>query len=145
MTVVKIADFEAWHLQMMDVRGEMAGPEFNSRASMAAANGPCITVFADDKPIVSIGIAIVCRGTAEIWVVACTDIGKYKKTLCKTSKWALEEAKRRFGIYRFQAAIDKDKIMQRKWAEFMGMKVEGPAMHRFGPDGETYMRYVLFM
>ena len=144
MTNVQIVDFQPWHADMMDLRGEFRNAEFSGRAMMASSGGPCITIFVDDVPIASIGITVICRGTAEIWVLACTNIKKYRKTLCKTGKWALAEARKRYGVKRFSASIDKDKVVQRRWAEFMGMHVES-VMPRFGSDGETFIRYVLFM
>ena len=140
--MIERVQFLPWHAEVMDARGERITGEFISLAIAAPSLGPCITLMSDQRPIASMGFVIICGGTAEVWVLAARDIGKFRLSLHRTALWALAESNRRYGIYRFQAAIDRDKIVNRRWAERLGFYVEGPSMARFGPDGETYMRYV---
>jgi hypothetical protein len=133
--------FESWHAEIMDIRGEELNSEFNSRALMAVSTGPCVTLMENRIPIAAFGLMIVCRGTAEVWVLASKDISSKGKTLTKVSRWALAEGCKRYGIYRVQASIDINHVVRRRWAEFMGFHAES-TMPRFGPDGETFIRYV---
>lgn len=153
MSVVKhlgggylLVPFEGWHSEVMDIRGEGAmNSEFYARSLMAPTMGPCVTLYSPDRmPIASFGLMMVVRGTAEVWVLASKDISKKPKILIKAARWALSEGCIRYSIYRVQASIDKDHVVRRKWAEHMGFHVEG-LMPRFGPDGETFVRYVRFM
>ena len=152
MSVVKrigggylLLQFEPWHAEVMDVRGEGMTSEFYSRSLMAPNMGPCVTLYNPDRmPVAAVGLMVVMRGTAEVWVLTSKSITDIPKTLIKTSRWALEEGCKRYSIYRVQASIDKDQVVRRRFAEFMGFHVEG-VMPRFGPDGETYIRYVKFL
>ena len=152
MSVVKnlgrgylLVPYEPWHSEVMNVRGENMQSEFHARSLMAPHMGPCVTLYSPQRmPIACFGLMVVMRGTAEVWVLADKKISKTPKTLIKAAKWALEEGCKRYSIYRVQASIDKDAVVRRRWAEFMGFHAEG-FMPRFGPDGETYVRYVRFM
>ena len=118
------------------------GPEMAARAQVAYTGGEAVSILNPQKSIIAcFGMIFVTRRTVEAWVLASEKVREHARLVCRCALWCLDEAHRRHGVSRFQAAIPEDREKARKWAEFLGFRPECELMG-FGDNGETYIRYV---
>ena len=137
-----IIAFKPWHATVLGPRDVEWGPEMAARLQTAYLGGEAVTILAPDKSIIAcMGMVFVTRRTVEVWVLASEKVTRYPKLLCKCARWCLDEAHRRHGVSRFQAAIQQDRTTARRWAKFLGFEVESH-LPGFGDNGETFLRYV---
>jgi len=139
-----LTEFRPWHATALGPRDVEMGPEFAQRAQAALLGGPALTLLGDDKQILAcFGIIFVGPKTAEAWAMVGDDVKANAKSIHKAAKWCLEEAHKRYEIRRLQAAISESRPTARRWAQKLGFRAES-FMPKFGPDGETFIRYVRF-
>src|SRR2546422_1345571 len=105
--------------------------------------GPAWTVRKDGNIICCYGFAPMMRGCAEAWMVMSPE-GKVSPLM------ALRYAKQVIGTImqaglfrRVQAVGEEGQAGHRDWVEHLGVKIEG-VMLKYGPNGETYLRFVMF-
>lgn len=140
-----IIPFKPWHAVSLGPRDVEWGPEMAPRLQTAYSGGEAVTILNDKRQIIAcFGMIVVTRNTVECWVLASNLVTRHAKHLCRCALWCLDEAHRRHGVSRFQAAIPMDKMKARKWAEFLGFRVECE-LPGFGDSGETYVRYARLM
>ena len=138
-----IIPFKPWHAVSLGPRDIEWGPEMAARLQTAYAGGEAVTVLNDKRQIIAcFGMLFVTRKTVEVWVLASEKVKNHARLLCRCALWCVEEAHRRHGVSRFQAAIPKEKKQARKWAEFLGFIADDSELDGFGDNGETYIRYV---
>lgn len=139
-----LTEFRPWHATVLGPRDVDLGPEFAARTQAALLGGPALTLLDKDKRILAcFGIVFVGPKTAEAWALMGDDTRKNMKSIHKAAKWCLEEAHKRYGVRRLQAAISSERPTAMRWAQKLGFNPEA-SMPRFGPDGETFIRYVRF-
>lgn len=139
-----LTEFRPWHATVLGPRDATIGPELMAQANLALAGGPALTLLNKEKHIIAcFGIVIVMKHTAECWALMGDDAKKHAKTIHKAAKWCAEEAHKRYGVKRLQAAISDQRPTAMRWAQRLGFQPES-YMPKFGHDGETFIRFVRF-
>ena len=140
----EIIQFLPWHATVIGPRSPVARAEGTALFAAYVSQGPCYTLAIDARPVAAGGVVVVTPSTFETWMICCKDIERYQVSLYWAANKLINQMFDTYGVRRLQAVVDKNKVPYRKWAERLGFHVEGPSLLHFGPNGETYMRYVRF-
>ena len=98
------------------------------------------TAIDDDKNIIcSGGIIPLWKGVYEGWVMASELSFKYPITSAKLIKQGLSVFIHKYNVVRLQTAVKKDFVVGKRFAEWMGMTLEGE-MPKYQNE-QDYLRY----
>jgi len=138
----RAADVEAMEL-LEEIRAllkeagilETAGETF-------ARSGPAFTALADGVLLGSAGLILHWKGVAEVWLLPTPYIADHPLFVFRSFRRCLWEMIRLHRLRRVQALVSADVPINHRWVERLGFTLEG-AMPRYGPFGETHLRYAL--
>lgn len=105
--------------------------------------GPAWTVLYDGRIVCCYGIAPVVKGCGEAWMMMSDEAKARPLVVLRTAKRIFQTIFTSGTYRRIQAMVLADDRQHRNWVEHLGFKVEG-VMEKYGPNGETFLRYVMF-
>lgn len=98
------------------------------------------TLEHNNEIIGSAGFVMYWPGVAEGWAIITDLIFKYPYTAHKLFKKMIAGIEKQYEIHRLQTLCLENFERSQRWLERLGFKYEGK-MEKFGPNGETYLRY----
>lgn len=134
MSKLKRYDFKPSDAEHIQIRNEDKISNTKSMIGLSKA-GIAYSWFDGDDIVFCGGIANICKGVGEAWIVCSTGVEKYKIELVRECLKVFNEE---IGYHRIQAHISNwDKSI--KFVKIMGFKYES-TLEKFGPDqGNFYM------
>jgi hypothetical protein len=142
---LKIAPFEAWHLERLEARRFEAQElaclgDVKRRAVFYQQAGPAWTGLYDGEIMACCGVIILWAGVAEAWLVTTNLCEQHRLSFHRAIKQNLARLIADMGLQRLQAAVHAEHVVSQKWVERLGFSHEG-LMAAYGPDGSDYVRY----
>lgn len=141
---LRIIAFEPEHLGRMQPRafearqiGLVADPQ--ALAALYAQRGPAFTGMAGQEIMACGGLVMLWRGVAEVWMVSTALVAARPLAFHRAVKRGLARLRQDMGLWRVQAAVQKEHEVSRAWLARLGFREEGE-MPGYGPDGEDYVR-----
>jgi hypothetical protein len=108
-----------------------------------ARTGPFYTGFVDDEILFICGLMIFWRGFAEAWTGTTDLVEKYPILFTKAIKRLLSFEIENRKLNRVQLNVVENHLRSLLWVKLLGFTLESK-MERYGPNGETYYRFVRF-
>lgn len=144
MSRFHLVPFKAEHYLALKPRQEEAAlkdykPELVGRLLTSAA---AYTLMDGDVPVVCGGILLYWTGVAEIWFHGTEEATRHPVPVFRNSKRLVRQWITQFKLHRVQLTIDESFTASYRFAEALGFTLES-RMAKYGPDGETFLRYVL--
>lgn len=131
---MNIVPFEPFHVELLNAQGAQAHEvSYVPDSWINTLRG--LTAFDRDRVILCGGV-LTSLGMGTVWAVLSADAGRHMLALHRATERYLEMQQLR----RIEAAVQKGFMPGCRWAELLGFRFEGE-MPRYGPNGETYLRY----
>jgi len=150
--MVEVIPFKPWHLDYMEVRPEITSEEIEitkgRNLSMFYSKFPSLTLMdvnknTDESHIVAcFGGIYLWPHTAESWLRTCSCVDKYKKILIKQIGRLTNFCIDIWNLNRIQTTIQKDWVVARSLAEFLGYVQEAELPCFVGKT--TYVLYAQY-
>jgi len=101
--------------------------------------------FWDGKLVAIAGIVCPWPGMGEAWaVLSIPDSPGCVLSINRHLRRIFGGMIRNMGLKRIQANVDVGSQVAIRWAEWLGFKQEGGIMRKYGPNGEDFLRLVMF-
>lgn len=141
---LQILPFQPEHLLGLEARSfearEMALDDCPLRRSADyQRRGLAYTVTKGGKIMFCVGLLLLWRGVAELWMVTTDLVQRSPLAFHRVMLQGLTVMMDNLGLWRLQTAVHSEHHLSQKWLRRMGFKYEG-AMPAYGPDGATYIR-----
>jgi hypothetical protein len=101
-----------------------------------------LTLMDDQTPIVCGGLWLFWPGMGEIWFHGSDASTQHAVAVFRNSRRLVQSWIKEYSIYRLQLTIDESFQASYRFAEALGFTLES-RMPRYGPNQETFLRYVL--
>lgn len=139
VTVFRPADYvEALAAKGHDVSLRVGTPQEIAR--LYAKYGPAYTAWIDGRIAGCMGVMIPWEGHGDGWAVWTPTGLRHAGLVHRATRTGLAQIIRDYRIRRLQADVIAAFPAGRRWAEHLGMRLEG-LMPSYGPEGETFARY----
>lgn len=103
------------------------------------ARGEAYTMEVDGELVACGGVLPLWKGVGEVWLVASPLVERHKTAVGLAVVRKLKEMKKKYE--RLQTVIDREFVLSREWAVWMGFRSEG-VMKKY-IDGRDYIRYAM--
>jgi hypothetical protein len=100
------------------------------------------TLMDDQTPIVCGGLWLFWPGMGELWFHGSDESTRHAVPVFRHTKRLVTSWIKEYAIFRLQLTIDASFIASYRFAEALGFTLES-RMPRYGPNQETFLRYVL--
>lgn len=137
-----VEPFQPYHIDLLRAQGVQAAQlrevsiVSGAYALNAAPIGPAVTARDGDHILICGGLRIDAPKRATCWALMAADAGKHIT--------ALHRAVQRFisldEWIRLEATVEEGFTPGCRWVELLGFQFEG-RMLKYGPSGETHLRY----
>jgi hypothetical protein len=97
----------------------------------------CAVMAFQAAPIAAWGAFPRWRGRAIAWALFTPRAQAYAKRLASTILFHMEQLREREQLRRLEATVDSEDPKAIRWAQLMGLSVEG-LLRAYGPQGEDY-------
>jgi hypothetical protein len=104
--------------------------------------GPALSFFWKGKLVMVGGIVSPWPRSGEAWAILAPEASECVVSLNRSVRRVVHGFRRGMGLNRLQAHVEEGFHKGNRWATWMGFKEEG-RMPKFGPEGETFVRYVI--
>jgi len=121
----------------MTVDKERLAAKFSSEFNVG------MTGFYDNEVLGCAGIIMPWRHVGIAWALISQKGREHKFFVHRAVKFYLYQYIQRLQLRRVEANVIADLNVARRWARSLGFREES-MMIKYGPNGETYMRYVMF-
>ena len=143
---MRIETFKQEHILSMTPREPDASQaaslkDYVAAATLYAENGPAFTGFVGEIPIAVAGIMIPWPGLGTAWSFTTPQVAAFPCTFHRAVKRKIEEIAKERNLRRLQMDVPQSHTVSRRWVLRLGFQSEG-AMPCYGPDGETWIRFV---
>lgn len=101
------------------------------------------TLLEDEFPVAVMGVVPVWRGLGEAWFLGSDAMEKYPKVILKLARDTISCCSLYYDLHRIESCVDETFIKGKNFIEHLGFHLEGAAPN-YGPDRETYIRYVYY-
>ena len=99
--------------------------------------------FCNGELVICAGVGIPWKGLGEVWAVLSPHAPKCHLSINRAAKRFLWAMIKEADLRRVQAQVDLSFTKGLKWLEWLGFKFDGVS-EKYGPNGEDFVRYVLF-
>ncbi len=100
------------------------------------------TFLYDGVPLVCGGVLLYWNGVGEIWLHGSADVAKHPAAVFRLALRLVKEWTQQFHLHRIQITVDEGFPASARFAKALGFTLES-RMERYGPNRETFLRYVL--
>jgi hypothetical protein len=142
-TEYTLEPFRPEHLAELPLTGQQASLLGRLHAGELYAQHPSLTARVNGVLLACAGIIIPWKGIADAWMLPTRNIARHPKFLVSTVRRFLASSAEALDLVRIEAVVDSGFLAGRRFADFLGFERESE-MPLFGPNRETYIRYVLF-
>ena len=138
--MIQTIPYKPEHARQINLRAvELAHGDKDFYSSLTRT-GPAFTLTVDSEPIGCAGIEIYWPGFGEAWGLFGIYVYQYPIAIFKAVKKGLADIMNQKNLSRVQAVAMKDFKAAAKFLERLGFEYEGE-MRKYGPGGETFLRY----
>lgn len=138
--MIQTVPYRPEHIRGLNLRAHELDYGTNSAYEKLGRNGPAFTLMVDAKPIACAGIEPYWPGMGEAWGIFSIHVYQYPIAVFKAAREGLDRIMQDWKLIRVQAVALKDFPSAVKFLERLGFEPEGE-MRKYGPGGETFLRY----
>jgi len=142
--LVPFRDEHADRLKLREIdRRSIAPQEPSEMIRQIAHLGPFMTMLVDDEIMAIGGVMILWPGVGEAWVGTSSLVERYPIIFTKCVRGYLNAVIRDEKLHRVQLNIVEYHKRSLAWVRLLGFFLESK-MEKYGPNQETYYRFVRF-
>lgn len=138
-----VSDLEALEPRPIEERVVSQVPELWSMIRDYASRGVALTLLWDDRPIACGGVILLWPGLGEGWMYLGSDIREHAFAFHRGTVRMIRRLSEELHLRRLQVTAPLWHTETHGWLERLGFREESRMPH-YGPEGETYIRFVLF-
>lgn len=136
----RVKAFEPYHYIMLnkyaDMDSETILKRFESNGNVGRSG------YCDNELLVCAGIMMPWQGYGISWALLSPNASKHPHFVHKAVLEGLHYFINRFKLRRVEANVNIQEEKARRWATHLGFREES-VMPAYGPNGETFIRYVI--
>jgi len=149
MSLYSLRPFEPWHYVMLAetieaARGRMLDGDKARMARSFDTEGLARSGFCDNALIVTAGVFTPWTGYGITWALVVPNAQRHARFIHTVVKQGLSEFIFRLKLRRLEANVDESQAQAIKWVEKLGFEEES-TMPKFGPQGQTFRKFVILL